>query len=246
MPLRVIEDPEQSTASLKENDLARSILLPNQSVAGICRSIYESSNHHRQYARHNMISEVVNSLFLTYLASEYIIAESRQNNTALGRRNQNDSIFGSIVDFARTRSFYIASSLSVVLLVNLLDHYSGLKLVINDLSQGFFQLPKVVFAAAAYVICLYYDIRRRAPLLKITTFLAKVGWAFLKVLPAYPFLAVVISFVFLFVINLWEALGLPLEWLNAPIYYGTLYGPFAWVYVHVKQQVLGEVSSLPV
>ncbi|KAG7374737.1 hypothetical protein IV203_013832 [Nitzschia inconspicua] len=70
-----------------------------------------------------------------------------------------------------------------------------------------------------------------------SAFLPKVGWAFFKVLPAYPFLAVLISFGFLFVINIWEFLHLPEEWLNMPIYYGTLYGPFAYTYVHVKQQV---------
>jgi hypothetical protein len=191
-----------------------------------------------------MISEVVNSLFLTVLASEYLIAETQSR--PLGRRHNNDSTLSSVLEFARNRSVFIVSSLSVVLLINLLDHISGLKEVANDILQGFFHIPKVVFAAATYVVCLYYDIHRRAPLLAVPAFLAKVGWAFLKVLPAYPFLAVLISFVFLFVINIWEALRLPLEWLNAPIYYGTLYGPFAWVYVHVKQQVLGEVSSLPV
>lgn len=79
-----------------------------------------------------------------------------------------------------------------------------------------------------------------------SVFLPKVGWAFLKVLPAYPFLAVLISFGFLFVINIWEFLQLPEEWLNMPIYYGTLYGPFAYTYVHVKQQVVCyESNALP-
>ena len=75
--------------------------------------------------------------------------------------------------------------------------------------------------------------------LKIIQQRFQVGWAFLKILPAYPFLAVLISFVFLFVIDLWEhVFHLPLEWLNNPIYYGTLYGPFAYTYVHVKREVL--------
>jgi hypothetical protein len=38
----------------------------------------------------------------------------------------------------------------------------------------------------------------------------------------------------------------PMEWLNAPIYYGPLYGSFAWVYVHVKRQICQEANSLPV
>lgn len=189
-----------------------------------------------------MISEVVNSLFLTYLASEYLVAESKN----LPRRVHHESILGGLADFVRGRILYLGTVSLVVIIVNIFDHFSGSKDFVNNLLEGFFHLPKVLFAALAYIICLYFDIRRRAPLLQVPAFLAKVGWAFLKVLPAYPFLAVLISFIFLFVINIWEALGLPLEWLNAPIYYGTLYGPFAWVYVHVKQQVLQEVSALPV
>jgi hypothetical protein len=79
-------------------------------------------------------------------------------------------------------------------------------------------------------------------------FLPKVGWAFLlRVLPAYPFLAVMISVGFLFVINLWEFLHLPNEWLNMPIYYGVFYGPLAYTYVHVKQQVVCyESNTLPI
>mmetsp|Transcript_55448 Transcript_55448/g.134637 ORF Transcript_55448/g.134637 Transcript_55448/m.134637 type:complete len:188 (-) Transcript_55448:279-842(-) len=69
-------------------------------------------------------------------------------------------------------------------------------------------------------------------------FLPRVGRSFLRVLPAYPFLAVLISFVFMFVISIWEVLKLPEEWLQWPIYYGTLYGPFVYVYCTVKRQIL--------
>ena len=187
-----------------------------------------------------MISEVVNSLFVTYFASEFLVSET----SSIDKRRHN-SWSGSTKRFIKERIVSLSVGIFIVLLVNLLDHVSGIKDKANGLVQGFFHLPRIIFAAVTYMICLYYDIHRRAPLLTLPAFLAKVGWAFLRVLPAYPFLAVLISFVFLFVINIWEALGLPLEWLNAPIYYGTLYGPFAWVYTQVKRQVLGEYSSLP-
>jgi hypothetical protein len=77
-------------------------------------------------------------------------------------------------------------------------------------------------------------------------YLPKVGYAFCRVLPAYPFLAVGMSVIFLFLIHVWEWLHLPLEWLQNPIYYGTLYGPFAYTYLHVKRQVLSiEAHTLP-
>ena len=69
-------------------------------------------------------------------------------------------------------------------------------------------------------------------------FLPRVGRSFVRVLPAYPFLAVLISFVFMFVISIWEFFKLPERWLQWPIYYGTLYGPFVYVYCTVKRQIL--------
>ena len=117
---------------------------------------------------------------------------------------------------------------------------------------------KFCLAASSYVLALYIDVHydrqrsssnnsdnsnnnkiRRKILPFKSVFLPKVLWAFLKILPAYPFLAVLISFLFLFVVDIWEYIfHLPLEWLNKPIYYGTLYGPFAYTYVYVKKEIL--------
>jgi hypothetical protein len=98
-----------------------------------------------------------------------------------------------------------------VLLINFLDRVTGAKEVANDALQGFLHLPRIFFAATAYILALYLDVRYRRgiPLTTGKVFATKVGWAFLKVLPAYPFLAVLMSFVFLFVISSWEALHLP-------------------------------------
>jgi hypothetical protein len=179
----------------------------------------------------DMISEVVNALFLTYVASEYLVAEDNVQSRQKNRR-------------ALPHSTIVVGIF--VVLVNILDRVTGALFLINDLLEGFLHLPRVLFAAVAYVVALFVDINRRGRRITLRDFLPRVGVAFLKVLPAYPFLAVMISFVFMFVINLWEALHLPLEWLNAPIYFGTLYGPFAWVYLNVKRTVIEEQSSLPV
>ena len=107
-------------------------------------------------------------------------------------------------------------------------------------------LPKVAFAALAYNVALYFDCKRAQPVLTVKTFLPIVGKAFLRVLPAYPFLAIVISFGFMILINIFEALHLNLDLLNWPIYYGTLYGPFSFVYYKVKERVVDEsFNTLP-
>jgi hypothetical protein len=191
-----------------------------------------------------MISEVVNALFLTYVASEYLVSEQCHSTSSSPR-----TFFGGVL----VRPL-ILKMILVVLIVNVLDRVTGAMTVVNRMLDGFLHLPRVCFAAAAYLVALYVDVTRSRGLTTTTTrnskmtlrtFASKVAVAFCQVLPAYPFLAVLISFVFMFVISIWEALHLPLEWLNAPIYYGTLYGPFAWVYVLVKQRVGEEQYSLP-
>ena len=167
----------------------------------------------------------------------------------------------------------------IIIVINILDRVSGAMETMNQLLDGFLHLPRAIFAATLYIIALYVDVtilNRKVTSTATTTtpatttidgvastsssttpiqvplkfFLKQVLVAFMYILPAYPFMAVVISFVFMFVINIFEALNLPLEYLNAPIYYGTLYGPFAWVYVHVKQKIIiqyynNQYYSLP-
>lgn len=179
-------------------------------------------------------------MFLTYLASEYLVADN-QHTPPWKEKGSVGSLLGN-----GGRLPYLLLGGTAVFLVNLLDRVSGAKEVVNQALEGFLHLPRILFVSIAYILALYLDVKRRAPLLNLRLFGTRVGLAFLKVLPAYPFLAVLISFVFMFVINIWENLHLPMELLNAPIYYGTLYGPFAWVYVHVKKEILSELTSLPV
>jgi hypothetical protein len=184
-----------------------------------------------------MISEVSNALLLTFFATEYLIAA-----------NDHDYSSGSNKNTDWKDNLLSRRNLVVVLvvgLVNIFDRLSGLAVAANGALQGFLHLPRIGFAAAAYVVALFIDCRRVSPSLQAGNFLRTVGLAFLYVLPVYPFLAVLISFVFMVVIRLFEVLNLPLEWLNAPIYYGTLYGPFSFVYFRVKQRIVHDRTSLP-
>lgn len=178
-----------------------------------------------------MMSEVVNALFITFIATEYTLSSDG------GRRSSHAS------------SWYLSvkhvAALLVVVIVNVSDHVTGATDFANEIFQGVLHAPKIVVCADAYMSALYLDCKRVAPLLSFKRFVRYVGAAFCRVAPAYPILAVAISFVFMFVISLWEALHLPLEWLNMPIYYGTLYGPFSAIYYIVKKRVLQEYYSLP-
>lgn len=172
-----------------------------------------------------MISEVVNALCITYVATEYTLASDSRS-------------------WWKSRANLVCAAV-IVVLINILDRVTGAAEFANELFQGLLHAPKVVLCALAYVIALYVDCRRHAPLLSLKTFSRHVGVAFCRVAPAYPIVAIIISFVFMFVISAFEALKLPLEWLNMPIYYGTLYGPFSVMYYVVKKRALQDYYSLP-
>ena len=179
-----------------------------------------------------MISEVSNALLLTFFATEYLIST-----------NSNYSNKHDWKDLVSRRNIAITA---VVGLVNLFDRLSGLADFLNNLLQGFLHAPRVLFAATAYLIALYIDCRHvNVSLSLFGEFMPAVGTAFLYILPVYPFMAVLISFVFMVVIRVFEVLHLPLEYLNAPIYYGTLYGPFSMVYLRVKERITFDRISLP-
>jgi hypothetical protein len=179
-----------------------------------------------------MISEVLNALLLTYLATEYSIAS---HTIAFGRDD---------TATRRSRHRHVLPCV-VVGLFNLVERFSVLGSVVSDTLHQLFYIPKIIVAALLYVIVLYYDCRRVHTTLLVATFLKQVGVSFLYVLPVYPFLAVLVSFGFLFVITVFEFLHLNEDILNWPIYYGTLYGPFSLVYWRVKQKIVQEKTVLP-
>lgn len=184
-----------------------------------------------------MLSEVVNALFVTYLATEIQLAADDRTST-----DRVQHVLQSKVTQAITIGVVIVN-----LAARLHIHISGSTLLSAASSAVSFasHAPRVLFAAMAYIVALYFDCRRSKKDLAVGDFLKSVGVQFCRVAPVYPFLAVMISFVFLFIISAFEALHFPLELLNMPIYYGTLYGPFSWIYYMVKKRIVERSSSLP-
>jgi hypothetical protein len=172
-----------------------------------------------------MISEIVNALFLTFVFTEYHthvnIRPSLHKSHVLVRLG--------------------AAAVSVAF-INFFDRVVGVDTTARFLEQALH--AKVLVAALIYLTALYVDCAIRHNV-SGRRFCALVSKAFCTILPLYPFLAILISFGFLLVINVFTFLKLPLQLLNGPIYYGTLYGPFSYIYVNVKSQVINEEWSLP-
>jgi hypothetical protein len=187
-----------------------------------------------------MISEVVNALFITYFATEYLVADTKPRKRRPAAQAGSD-------DEPNDRDWSLYIKILVVALINVTErYYITISTALYAAADRFFHLPKILFVVVAYVGTLYVDCRRSLPTLAVPQFLRKVLVAFGRILPLYPLLAVAVSFIFLPIVSAFEALHLPLEYLNMPIYYGTLYGPFSYVYYLVKQRIVQDsLYTLP-
>jgi hypothetical protein len=203
-----------------------------------------------------VLSEIANALLLTYVATEYTIRSSLSSSSSIDRFSWKKFICQSIWH----RIWMI---LFIALHVG--EHYydyflpsshilSIFLLRIRSFLESLYHIPKIILIALLYVIVLYVDCHRRRVFTSTTrrqsssSFLKTVGMEFLIILPLYPFMAVVISCGFMLLVGFCETLHLPIEWLNWPIYYGTLYGPFSLVYFRVKRKMMIEdetMESLP-
>lgn len=188
-----------------------------------------------------MISEVLNAIFLTYLVSEYLVAT---NHLDVGDPDHNRP-FHKRYWTRRLWQRHNVWAATILIVINIVERVSGAASFIHHALHQFLQLPKVILILTGYVGALYADCQRCSPSLRVREFARRVGVAFCQFLPIYPFLAIFVSFGFLLLINLFEFLRLPVELLNWPIYYGTLYGPFSLIYWNVKRRILDEKMTLP-
>ena len=173
-----------------------------------------------------MLLEAVNSVFLTFLATEYLLL--------VDDRITLYQFFSQQQQRSRPLQYTIAGVLLINIFVSFHTFGSSLVEWIHVKLSQFFHVPRIIVAISSFFLSLYWDCRRNnqaaaAAAAATTTwsdqyFLKLLVQSFCRLLPIYPFLAVIISFGFLFVITVFERLHLPMEILNMPIYYGTLYG----------------------
>lgn len=101
------------------------------------------------------------------------------------------------------------------------------------------ELPlRVLVIGGAYYGLSLWDMRRRRPDMPAGEFLSYFLLAAGQSAAVLPLAVVAIAAGFLLLVTLLEAVHLPVTWLNWPIYYGALYGPFATVYYFAKQRAL--------
>jgi hypothetical protein len=109
-----------------------------------------------------------------------------------------------------------------------------------ELFQGLqVDLPlRIVVIASAYYALSLWDVRRRKPDMTHAEFAGHFITATAKSLLLLPLATVVVAATFLALVTVVEGAGLSSAWLNWPIYYGALYGPFCTIYYFARQQAL--------
>ena len=206
-----------------------------------------------------MILEAVNSVCLTYLATEFLLNNNDDNTTPThGNSSSSTSILQSIkYTLTSQHSKPIQYTFVTVICINtfVYCHDAG-QMILNYIHYKLFHIPRILLAICSFLIALYWDCRYKylqnsnnqsnstAPWSN-RYFIKQLIQSFIRLLPVYPFLAVIISFGFLFVITLFEKLHLQSDILNMPIYYCTLYGPLMMMYWDVKKAVVRSGNVLP-
>ena len=200
-----------------------------------------------------VLSEVTNALLLTYIATEYSIRSSSIQGFSWKKFCQSiwNRIWMMITILLYVADRYASSSSSSSIPSTTL---SKILLHIRSYLEFLYHTPKIMLVALLYMMVLYVDCRRFTTTASssstatttwtIRSFLSIVGIEFLKILPLYPFMAVVISCGFMLLVGFCETLHLPVKWLNWPIYYGTLYGPFTFVYLQVKRRIIRKEEQI--
>ena len=161
-----------------------------------------------------MLLEAVNSVFFTYVVTEYILSD-----TSL------------LYDGTRRGTLgFTATVLTLNLFVRYHDTGAAIAQWLHEKLDILFNVPRIVVAFGSFLTALYYDCRRKyiesakrlaSPACFSTRYFVETTLkSFCRLLPVYPFLAVVISCGFLLVVTVFEKMQLPLDILNYPIYYG--------------------------
>ena len=178
--------------------------------------------------------EVANALVITYYATEYLLKDNFSFRTLQ----------------QATRSHKVG--VLVWLLVNVGSFLS--KLVLSgggglsseeggkSGSAAFhFHLPSqlILFVVvASFTALAWWDIHRIKPEVTLKTFARQICVSTLESLLILPVVSVGVALCFLVLIGFLDMVHTSTVWLNNPIYYGVLYGPFSTVYFFTKRRCI--------
>ena len=184
--------------------------------------------------------EIANALLVSFLASEYLLKGH------FPVRWERDRLVASS-NWAQILGTAAWAILNIVVFLSKL--FSGP--VANVEGEGReanqFKLPSQVFllaALASFVGLAWWDVRRARPDVTPRTFARQVCVSALESLLILPLASVAVALVFLILVALLDAVHTSTVWLNNPIYYGVLYGPFSTIYYFTKKRCVSNRGQI--
>ena len=215
-----------------------------------------------------MLLELINSIFVTFVATECLLVNNNDDDTSISNSNVNphrNTLVRLVLQYTRKISRTLQVLTLIVALINLFVHFHDSGVALSKWTKahiGSFHIPRIFAAIITFVVCLWWDCRRIVNTSRVLKsgdtnngnnktlsvwsnklFLRELVKSFCRHLPIYPFAAVVISFMCLFVITLFEDLHIDTAILNGPVYYCTLYGPLMMIYWDVKKRYARTVIN---
>ena len=212
-----------------------------------------------------MLLELINSIFVTFVATECLLVNNNNDDISVTISN-NPHRNRLLLQYTRRFSRTLQVLTLIVALINIFVHFHDSGVALSKWTKahvGSFHIPRIIAAIITFLACLWWDCRRIVNTSRVLKsvdtnngnnnktssvwsnklFLRELVKSFCRYLPIYPFAAVVISFMCLFVITLFEDLHIDTAILNGPVYYCTLYGPLMMIYWDVKKRYARTVIN---
>lgn len=186
--------------------------------------------------------ELVNALVITFVATEHLLKEQLRYERG-----------GGGTQSLRARRIYLGG-LGVWILVNFGFFVS--KLFAGSGGDGgdggshafhFKPFPSQVALVAvllAFVGLAWWDIHRLKPDVTVKTFARQICISTLESLLILPLVSVGVAMAFLVLIGILDVVHTSTAWLNNPIYYGVLYGPFSTIYFFTKKRCVSNRGQI--
>mmetsp|Transcript_8554 Transcript_8554/g.22066 ORF Transcript_8554/g.22066 Transcript_8554/m.22066 type:complete len:183 (-) Transcript_8554:210-758(-) len=172
--------------------------------------------------------ELTNALTLTYLASEYILKDQ------LNFERQESGI-------VTRRSVYVVAAWLLVnvtyFVVRLVSQWGLLGLHLPAWVL-YILVPTLFFSLA------WWDVRRIKPETTFPSFFRQTTLSTLESLIILPLVSIAVAIAFLLLVAVCDVLHVPTTWLNSPIYYGVLYGPFSAIYFLTKRRCVKKKAAI--
>ena len=180
--------------------------------------------------------EVANALVITYFATEYLLKDQLRYDRGVGESRgsvgASKAYQGGLLVWALVNLGYFVSKF-----------FASAGNAGGASALGFRGLPSslvLVAVFSAFLALCWWDVHRLKPDVSVKTFLRQTSVSALESLLILPLVSVGVALAFLVLIGILDAVHTSTVWLNSPIYYGVLYGPFSTIYFFTKKRCVSN------